>query len=70
VVINGDKGYVSGSTMADGTPTASIIIDIGAVPVEAHGMVDKDQLVAIIATFHQLDDAEWAEVVSSVVQPP
>ena len=70
VVINGNKGFVSVSTMADGTPTASISIDIGAVPVEAHGMVDKDQLVAIIASFHTLDATEWADLVNSVVQPP
>jgi hypothetical protein len=70
VVINGNKGFLSVSAMADGTPTASIIIDIGGVPVEAHGTVDKDQLVAIIASFHQLDATEWADIVSSVVQPP
>jgi hypothetical protein len=70
VMINGNKGFLSVSAMADGTPTASITIDIGGVPVEAHGTADKDQLVAIIASFHQLDATEWADIVSSVVQPP
>ena len=70
VVINGDNGFLSVSAMADGTPSASISIDVGGVPVEAHGMVDKDQLVAIIASFHPLDEAEWADLVSSVVQAP
>ena len=70
VVINGNKGVLSVSAMADGTPTASITIDIGGVPVEAHGTADKDQLMAIIASFHQLDATEWADIVNSVVQAP
>ena len=70
VVINGNKGVLSVSAMADGTPSASISIDIGGVPVEAHGMVDKDQLVAVVASFHPLDDAEWADLVNSVVPAP
>ena len=70
VVINGDNGFVSVSAMADGTPSASISIDVGGVSVEAHGTVDKDQLVAIIASFHRLDEAEWADLVSSVVKAP
>ncbi len=70
VVINGTTGYVNLSTMADGTASASISIDIGGVAVEAHGTVDEDQLVAIVASFHPLDATEWAALVNSVVQPP
>jgi hypothetical protein len=70
VVINGNTGFLSVSAMADGTPTASISINVGGVSVEAHGTVDKDQLVAIIASLHPLDDAGWADLVNSVVQAP
>jgi hypothetical protein len=70
VVINGTTGYISLSAMADGTPSASISIDIGGVPVEAHGTVDKDQLVAIVASIRPFDETEWADLVNSVVQPP
>jgi hypothetical protein len=65
VVVNGQTGTLQEFTTADGQVARSISVVFDTVAVEAHGNVDSDQLVAIVAGMQPVSDAEWEALVSS-----
>ena len=70
VVVDGQTGTIQEFTTADGQLASSINIVLDTVAVDAHGNVDSDQLVAIVAGMQPVSDNDWAALVSSVAQPP
>ena len=70
VDINGVTGHLQSSTQADGTPSSTIILQLGDAVVDGHGNVDPATLVELMETVRLLGDDEWSQLVAEIDSPP